>query len=305
MRVAVSGASGLIGSALVAELAAASVDVVRLVRREPRSEDEIKWEPLAAARGLDPAVLSGVDAVVHLCGAPIADKRWTAARKAELRSSRIASTRTLAQAMATAAQSSQSAPSVLICGSAMGFYGDTADRVVDEQAPGGTGFLAGLVRDWEAATEPATAAGIKVVNIRSGLVLAPRGGLLGRLLLPFKLGLGAKIGSGTQYMSWISLTDEVRAIRFLLDRQELAGPVNLTAPEPVTNAEFTRALAQALGRPSLLQLPGPLLKGALGELSVELLASTRVVPSRLTQAGFSFRDPDIRTALAAIVGAAG
>lgn len=296
MRVAVSGASGLIGTALSAELAAAGANVVRLVRREPRSASEIGWDPSSA---LDPGALDGVDAVVHLSGAPIAAKRWTSARKAELRASRVTSTRTLATAMAAATPP----PRVLICGSAIGYYGDTADRVVDESGQAGTGFLPGLVRDWEAAAEPATTAGVRVVSIRSGVVLAAEGGMLASLMLPFKLGLGAKIGPGSQYLSWISLTDEVRAIKFALDLHDISGPVNLTAPEPVTNAEFTRALAKVLGRPSLFTLPSPVLSAALGELASELLASARVVPARLLQAGFMFRDPDIRTALTTIVAA--
>jgi uncharacterized protein len=296
MRVAVSGASGLIGTQLVADLAASGCDVVTLVRRDAMSAAEIRWNPAA---DLNPALLSGVDAVVHLSGAPIAARRWTAARKAELRASRIVSTATLAKAMAAA----DPAPAVLVCGSAIGYYGNTGDKVVDEGAPAGTGFLADLVRDWEAATGPAKAAGIRVANIRSGVVLAASGGMLTKLMLPFRLGLGTKIGSGTQYFSWISLTDEVRAIRFALDDDGIAGPVNLTAPEPVTNAEFTKALAKALRRPALFKLPSALLSAVLGELAGELLASARVVPTKLLKAGFTFRDPDIETALATIMAA--
>lgn len=296
MRVAVSGASGLIGTALSAELAAAGADVVTLVRREARAASEVSWDPASA---LDPAVLTSVDAVVHLSGAPIAAKRWTPARKAELRASRITSTKTLAAALAAAAPP----PRVLICGSAIGYYGDTGDVLVDEDNQAGSGFLPDLVRDWEAATEAAAAAGVRVVNIRSGVVLAAEGGMLARLMPPFKLGLGAKIGSGSQYLSWISLTDEVRAIRFAIDKQEVSGPVNLTAPEPATNADFTKALAKALRRPAMFTLPSPVLRAALGELASELLASARVVPTRLLQAGFAFRDPDIRTALTTIVAA--
>lgn len=293
MLVAISGASGLIGTALSAELTAAGHQVVQLVRRQARSASEIQWDPPS---GLDAGALTGVDAVVHLSGAPIAAKRWTPARKAELRSSRIASTRTLATAMAAATPP----PGVLVCGSAIGYYGDTGDQVVDESGPAGVGFLPDLVRDWEAAAEPATTAGIRVVNIRTGVVLAAGGGMLGKLMLPFRLGAGAKIGSGGQYFSWISLTDEVRAIMFALDRPDITGPVNLTAPEPVTNAEFTKALAQAVHRPAVLTLPSPLLKAALGELASELLASARVLPGKLRAAGFSFRDPDIQTALRTI-----
>jgi len=296
MRVAISAASGLIGSALAADLGVDGVDVVRLVRRAPRAADEIGWDP-RAADGLDPAALAGLDAVVHLSGAPIAAGRWTAARKAELRSSRIASTTTLAEAIAAA----DPAPGVLLCASAIGYYGDTGERPVDESSPGGTGFLAQLVLDWEAAADPARAAGTRVAAFRSGVVLAAGGGMLGRLLLPFRLGLGAKVGSGRQYFSWISLTDEVRAIRFLLESAGASGPFNLTAPEPVTNAEFTRSLARALGRPAVLGLPAVALRAALGEVASELLGSARVVPARLEEAGFRFAHPDIATALAELL----
>jgi uncharacterized protein len=295
MRVAVSAASGLIGSALAADLEADGADVVRLVRRPAGSPAEISWNPQAAADGLDPADLRGVDAVVHLSGAPLAARRWTPARKAVLRSSRIQSTRTIAAAMAAA----DPRPGVLLCASAIGYYGDTGDRIVDESAPRGPGFLADLVSDWEEAARPARAAGIRVASFRSGIVLAAGGGMLGRLLLPFRFGLGATFGSGRQYLSWISLTDEVRAIRFLLGSADAAGPFNLTAPAPVTNAEFTRALATALGRPALLTLPAVVLRTALGEVAGELLGSARVMPAKLTAAGFSFAHPDIATALRA------
>jgi uncharacterized protein (TIGR01777 family) len=298
MRVAVSGASGLIGSALTAVLRAGDVEVVRLVRGEARSDDEIGWDPSAGGGGLDPAALSGVHAVVHLSGAPIADRRWSPARKALLRASRIDSTTALVTAMTAA----DNGPRVLLCGSAIGYYGDTGQREVDESAPRGSGFLAELVQDWEAATEPASAAGIRVANLRSGVVLSAGGGMLGRLLLPFRLGLGAKVGSGSQYFSWIALADEVGAIRFLLGDESAIGPFNLTAPQPVTNAEFTTALAHALGRPAALAMPSALLRGALGEVATELLASTRVVPAKLTQAGYEFRYPALGAALDAILG---
>ncbi len=297
MRVAVSAASGLIGSAVVRELAGGGADVVRLVRRPPRSSAEIGWQPDAAAGGLEPAALRGVDAVIHLSGAPVAGRRWTPARKELLRSSRIRSTATLAAAMAAA----EPRPGVLLCASAIGYYGDTAHQAVDENAPPGEGFLAGLVRDWEAAADPARAAGLRVASFRSGLVLTPGGGLLGRLLLPFRLGAGARIGSGQQYMSWISVADEVRAIRFLLESPDAAGPYNLTAPVPVTNAEFTRALASAVRRPALLTLPAWALRAVLGEVASELLGSARVLPARLQAAGFTFEHPDIGTALGALL----
>ncbi|HEX9031862.1 MAG TPA: TIGR01777 family oxidoreductase [Streptosporangiaceae bacterium] len=297
MRIAISGASGLIGSALARALRADGIDVASLVRRAARSADEISWDPQAGPAGLDPAGIAGLHAVVHLSGAPIAAGRWTASRKAMLRSSRIDSTATLAAALAAAG----SGPRILLCGSAIGYYGDTADRITDESAPQGAGFLAELVRDWEAATEPAAAAGVRVVNLRSGVVLAREGGMMARLLPPFRLGLGAKLGSGRQYLSWISIADEVRAIRFLLDAQGASGPFNLTAPLPVTNAEFTSALAKALGRPAVLGLPSAALRLALGEVASELLGSARVVPTRLTEAGFSFSYPDIVAALAAVL----
>jgi uncharacterized protein (TIGR01777 family) len=297
MRVAISGASGLIGGALAADLASDGHEVVRLVRRAARSPDEIGWDPQTTASGLDPAALTGVSAVVHLAGAPIAAGRWTQSRKAELRASRISATEVLVAAMAAA----DAGPRVLLCGSAIGWYGDAGDRVVDEAAASGSGFLARLVCDWEAAAATATSAGIRVVNLRTGIVLAAAGGMLSRLMLPFRLGLGAKLGSGGQYLSWISLHDDVRAIRFLLDEPSIDGPVNLTAPQPVTNAEFTSALAKALGRPAILRVPAGVLKVALGEVASELLTGARVVPRRLLQAGFSFEDPDIAAALARVL----
>ena len=296
MRIVVSAASGLIGTALVRDLAGGGADVLRLVRRPARSSAEVSWQP-DAPDGLDPAALRGVDAVVHLSGAPVAPRRWTPARKALLRSSRITSTRTLASAMAAA----EPRPATLVCASAIGYYGDTGSRAVDESTPSGEGFLAELVRDWEAAAEPARAAGIRVVNIRSGLVLSPGGGLLGQLLPPFRLALGAKIGSGRQYMSWISLPDEISAIRFLLESADAEGAYNLTAPEPVTNAVFTAALAHAVHRPAPLIVPSAALRAALGEVSGELLGSARVLPARLQAAGFTFAHPDIDAALRVVL----
>jgi uncharacterized protein (TIGR01777 family) len=295
MRVVVSGSTGLIGTAVTASLERDGVRITRLVRRPPRGADEVRWDPGAPGARPGPAVLSGADAVIHLAGAPVASRPWTEARKRILRSTRIDTTRALATAMAAAADP----PRVFLVASAVGWYGDTGGGEVDESAPPGTGFLAGLVRDWEAAAEPARAAGIRVVNLRSGVVLSGHGGMLGPLLLPFRLGLGARAGSGRQYFSWIALTDEVRAIRFLLDAPGLDGPVNLTAPEPVTNAEFTAALARAVGRPAVLRIPGRLLRVTLGELSSELLAGARVLPARLLAAGFEYRYPEIGAALAA------
>jgi uncharacterized protein (TIGR01777 family) len=269
------------------------------------------WDPHAADGGLDPQAFAAVDAVVHLAGAGIADKRWTAARKAEIRASRIRGTRALATGLAQLGERGQGGqrPAVLVCGSAIGWYGDTGGRDVDETAPAGLGFLADLVRDWEAAAQPARDAGIRTVHVRSGLVLAPNGGTLGRLVPIFKAGLGARLGPGTQYMSWISLADEVGAIRFLLGQAGISGPVNLTSPTPVTNAAFTAALNDALGRPGLLRLPGlripswapgvpnSVLRLAVGEVASELLSSARVLPRRLLDSGYAFQHAGIAAAL--------
>jgi uncharacterized protein len=296
VRVAITGATGLIGGALAGYLGGDGVDVLRLVRRPAAGARELQWDPAEADGGLAGDALNGVDAVVHLSGAPIASRRWTPARKHELRASRVDSTTALIRAMLAA----PAPPPVLLAGSAIGWYGSTAGRAVDESAPSGAGFLPTLVRDWEEATAPARAAGIRVVNLRSGIVLSGRGGLLGPLLLPFRLGLGARIGTGTQYLSWITLTDHLRAVRFLL-AQDLSGPVNLTAPAPATNADFTRALARAVHRPAVLHVPAAVIRLALGELSTELLSSSRVVPARLEAAGFTFQHPTIGPAVAAAI----
>ncbi len=295
MRVVITGSSGLIGTALAYHLRGRGIDVVRLVRRAPATADEARWDPAAPDGGLRWSALGSVDAVVHLSGAPVAGGRWTAARKQLLRSSRIGSTKALVRALLAAAN----APRVLLAGSAIGWYGETGDRAVDETAAAGTGFLATLVRDWEAAAEPAAAAGLRVVHLRSGVVLSGRGGLLRPLLPSFRLGLGARIGPGTQYLSWISIADHVRAVSFLLDRADFSGPVNLTAPRAATNAEFTGALAAAVHRPAPLAIPAWAVRLALGELASELLGSCRVHPARLEQAGFGFDYPTIGRALVA------
>jgi uncharacterized protein (TIGR01777 family) len=290
MKVAVTGSSGLIGTALVASLRADGHEVIRLVRRPPRGADEARWDPRAADAGLIPYAAGGLDglgACVHLAGAGVADKRWTARYKAEIRASRVLGTRALAGALAKLSPP----PASLVAASAIGWYGDTGGREVDESAPAGQTFLARLVRDWEAAAAPAVEAGIRVVHTRSGLVLTPRGGILARLLPLARLGLCPRFGSGRQVMSWISLSDEIGAIRFLLDRKDISGPVNLTAPAPATNSEFTAALNHAVARRDLpwLQVPAPALRLALGEAAVELLTSARVLPKRLQKAGYEFR----------------
>jgi uncharacterized protein (TIGR01777 family) len=297
MKIAVTGSSGLIGTALVASLRAEGHQVIRLVRRPARSADEVRWDPGAADAAIDPDGLTGIGACVHLAGAGVADRRWTAGYKAEVRASRVLGTRALAGALARLAIP----PATLVTASATGWYGDTGGRAVDESAPPGDTFLAEVVRDWEAAAAPAAQAGIRVVHVRSGLVLSPRGGLLARLLPLARAGLLPRLGPGTQVMSWISLADEVGAIRFLLDRGDLGGPVNLTAPGPVTNSEFTAALAAALGRRDRpwMRVPAPALRLALGEAAVELLTSARVLPGRLREAGYQFRHPALPGALAA------
>jgi hypothetical protein len=306
MKVAVTGSSGLIGTALVASLRSDGHDVVKLVRRPPRSADEVRWDPRAADAGLAPltpsgpsaaAALDGIGACVHLAGAGVMDHRWTARYKAEIRTSRVLGTRALAGALARLG----SPPATLVCASAIGWYGDTAGRDADESAPAGTSFLARLVRDWEAAAEPAVDAGIRVAHVRSGLVLTPGGGMLARLLPLARLGLCPRFASGRQVMSWISLSDEIAAIRFVLDRKGISGPVNLTAPSPATNSEFTAALMAAVGRYDLpwLRVPAAVLRLALGEAAVELLTSARIAPKRLLDAGYEFRHPALPGALAA------
>ena len=295
MRIAVTGSTGLIGTALVAALRDGGHRVIRLVRQTPASEDEIAWDPLAPTGGLAPGALDGFDAVIHLAGANVAGRRWTAAYKQEIRASRVRGTRALAGALAAAS----APPSVLLSGSAIGWYGDTRGREVDESSPTGSGFLPGVVREWEAAARRAEEAGIRVVTMRSGVVISRRGGVLARMLPPFRLGLGARLGSGTQVMSWITLADYAAIVSFLLAHPEITGPVNLTTPHPVTNAEFTSALAAAVHRPGLLFLPERALKLAIGGVSSDILASARVMPRRLEAAGYRFRFPDLPAALAA------
>lgn len=279
MRVAVTGSRGMIGSALVDALEADGHEVVRLTRGT-------HWDPDAAT--VAPAALDGVSAVVHLAGEGIGDKRWTSEQKRRIRDSRVRGTTAIAQACA------EQGVATLVSGSAIGFYGAPGDRVVDERDAAGDDFLAQLVVEWEAATTPAADAGVRVVLARTGIVQSARGGMLKKQLLLFKLGLGARIGRGGFMMSWISLDDEVRALRFAIDTPALQGPVNLTAPNPVTNAEWTRALGRALRRPAVLVVPPAALRLALGaELVDSLLTSQRVAPRRLLDAGFVFHHPTI------------
>lgn len=289
--IAIAGSSGLIGTALVYALRATDRRVLRIVRRAPSNADELFWNPDTGE--FDPAALSGVDAVVNLCGVNVGEKRWSGAFKQSLRDSRIGPTEVLATAVAEAGVP------VLVNASAVGYYGDTGPRITDETAPAGEGFLANLCVDWEAATWPARQDGARVVLVRSGLVLAQAGGMLGRLKPLFSLGLGARLGNGRQYMPWISLEDEVRALLFAISHDDLSGPVNLTGPAPVTNAEFTTALGRAVNRPTPLMVPGFALRAALGEFADEgLLGGQRAIPAALERAGFVFHHNTIGEALA-------
>ena len=293
MKVAITGASGLIGSALVPHLRARGDEVLRLVRRPAVAPDEVSWDPTAGTVDLE--ALAGIDAVVHLAGAGVGDHRWTDDYKKTILDSRVDGTHTIVQAMTAL----DPTPRTLVAGSAIGWYGETGDRAVDEQAPAGSGFLADVVRAWEAAADPAAEAGIRVTHARTGLVVAKEGGAWARLFPIFKLGLGGKLGSGQQYWSWISLRDEIAALTYLLDTEAISGPVNLTGPNPATNAEVTRAMGTVLGRPTLFSVPAFALKAVLGEFSVEVLGSARVVPEVLEASDFSWQDTTVESAIRA------
>ncbi|MER7768985.1 TIGR01777 family oxidoreductase [Kitasatospora sp. NPDC096140] len=299
MRIAVTGSTGLIGSALVRSLLADGHEVVRLVRHrsrtgpQPDGSTAIGWNPLLGEVQQDG--LDGVQAVVHLAGAGVGDHRWTDAYKREIRESRVYGTETLATALA----GMKEPPRVLVSASAVGWYGQTGDRVIDEDSPAGDDFLAEVCLEWEAAARPAERAGIRVVHPRTGMVLSSTGGAGGRLFPLFKLGLGGRLGDGQQYWSFISLHDEVAALRFLIDHDDLSGAFNLTAPNPATNAELTAAIGRALRRPTPFPVPEAVLKVVLGELAVEVVGSHRVVPRRLSDAGFRFTHPDVYSAVLA------
>jgi uncharacterized protein (TIGR01777 family) len=294
MDVAISGASGLIGTALGRTLTGDGHRVRRLVRRAARHADEIEWDPEAGR--LPVAALAGVDAVVHLAGAGIADKRWSDERKRELRESRTRSTALLAGTVAKL----DPAPSAFVSGSAIDYYAGGDDQVLTEQSPRGDRFLSHLCEAWEEAAQPAADAGIRTTRIRTGIVLSSAGGSLAKLLPLFRVGLGGRLGDGRAWWSWISLTDEVRAIRFLLEH-DVTGPVNLTAPEPVTNAELTKALGRVLGRPTFVPVPswGPKILFGSEFIDEVVLNSKRIEPTVLRGHGFAFDHPDIETALRA------
>lgn len=281
-------------------LTARHADVSQLVRRRPESESELEWAPESASPFVDPGKLEGFATAIHLSGSNLASRRWTSAYKKEIRRSRVESTRALATVLARLRQP----PQTFLVASACGIYGDRKDEILDEQSSPGKGFLADLCQEWEAAALPAVEAGIRVVHLRFGVVLAPGGGALGKMLPLFRLGLGGPLGSGKQWMSWISLEDTVAATLFAMDTPALAGPLNLAAPEPVTNAQFTRALARAVHRPAILPAPAIALRILLGEMANEaLLASERVVPAKLLGAGFRFAHPTVDQALAASLNA--
>jgi uncharacterized protein (TIGR01777 family) len=292
MKVLVSGSRGFIGSALVRLLARQGHAIVRLVRSHPRPQAaEVRWNPQGGE--IDPSGLENLDAVVHLAGENLVAHRWTARQKERIRDSRVKGTEVLCSALGRLSPP----PRVMVCASAIGYYGDRGDEVLRETSEPGTGFLAQLCRQWEEASHAAAEKGIRVVQARTGMVLGPEGGPLAKMLLPFKLGLGGRLGSGRQFFSWIALEDAVRALLHALVAQSLEGAVNLVSPHPVTNAEFTRTLGRVLGRPTLLPLPGAVVRLALGEMASVALASARVQPSRLLDAGFKFRHAHLESAL--------
>jgi uncharacterized protein (TIGR01777 family) len=289
-RVAITGASGLIGSALVGYLKSEGHTVQRLVRRAPVSPDEIQWDPKTGFVDLEP--LRGVDAIIHLAGVGVGDKRWNKKYKAEILNSRLLGTTALAHAV------NEVKPQVFISASAIGWYGESGNRAVVESDKAGDDFLAAVCREWEGAAD--LVEGVRTVKLRTGLVLDPTGGALGKMLPLFRFGLGGKMGNGKQWWSWITLHDLIRAISFMLE-SDVKGPINLTAPNPVTNQEFTSALARAMHRPALFPAPAIALKIALGGFSSEILGSKKVIPQALTEAGFEWDYPHITSALAALV----
>lgn len=294
-RFLVTGVSGPIGAALLPSLESRASRIARLVRGPAKNADQISWDPSAP---LPPDAVSGFDVVIHLAGESIVG-RWTDPKKKAIRDSRIQGTRNLASALAQ----SNSKPRVFICASAIGFYGNRGDELLTEESAAGDGFLAELARDWEDATRVAAGSGIRTVNLRIGVVLSPKGGALAKMLTPFQLGLGGRVGPGTQWWSWIHVDDIVGAIHHILDTESLSGPVNLVAPNPVQNIEFTRLLASVLGRPALFPVPAFAARLAFGEMAQELLLSSqRVKPSKLEASGYSFRFPELRAALEDLVG---
>lgn len=296
MHIAVSGSGGLVGSALLPFLTTGGHRVTRLVRKAAAGDD-VAWDIAQGVKDL--SRLEGVDAVVHLAGENIAAGRWTAARKEEIRRSRVEGTRRLCESLARLSRR----PKALVSASAVGFYGNRGDETLDEDSAPGSDFLAQVCREWEAATDPASRAGIRLVHLRFGVILSPAGGALKKMLLPFKLGAGGRIGSGEQFMSWIAIDDAVGAIHHVIVTESLQGPVNGVAPTPVSNAEFTRTLARVLSRPAIAPMPAFAARLAFGEMADSLLlASQRVMPKRLQSAGYRFRYPELEGALRHLLG---
>jgi len=292
MKIAISGSSGQVGSALVSDFRGAGYDVLKLVRRPPESDDEVCWYPEAGH--IDSKSLDGVDAVVHMSGEALANGRWSVNRKSVIRRSRIHSTHVLATALA----SLKTAPSVFISASAMGYYGDRGDELLTETSSSGRGFLAGVAMEWEAAATPASESGIRTVQLRSGLVLSAQGEPLRRLIPLFRLWLGAVFGDGKQYWPWIALEDVVGATRYALENDTLEGPVNTVAPQAVTNAEFTSTLNKAIGRPTIIKLPKFVVRLLWGEMGTEmLLNSARMQPRALEATGYKFKYASLEDAL--------
>lgn len=297
MKILVSGATGLVGQELIPLLTTGGHEVFRLVRRNPTEANDIPWDPHKGE--IHKARLEGLDGVVHLAGENIAGARWNAVVKQRIRESRTVPTRLLCETLA----SLERKPKVLVCASAIGYYGDRGTEILSEQSPAGGGFLAEVCREWEAACEPARQAGIRVVNLRIGVVLTPKGGALAKMLFPFKMGGGGVVGSGRQYWSWIAIDDVIGSIQHCLTHNEIYGPVNATAPNPATNYEFTKTLGAVLHRPTIFPLPGFVAKLALGEMAQDLLlASTRVMPNQLQATGYQFRCPTLESTLRHVLG---
>jgi uncharacterized protein len=291
MRIAIAGASGLVGSALIPSLEADGAEIIRLVRSSPRA-NEVEWHPNQDE--VDPAKLDGFDAVINLAGENIAEGRWTDEKKRKIRDSRVHGTHLLSEAIAKTARK----PQVFLCASATGIYGDRDDEILTEQSDSGGGFLAGVCREWEKATEPASKAGVRVVNLRFGPILAREGGMMEKMLTPFKMGLGGKVGSGKQYISWVAIDDAVNAIVLALKNNSIRGPLNIVSPNPVTNEKFTKTLGEVLSRPTVMAMPAFAARLAFGEMADEmLLVSQRVMPKRLKDAGFVFQDAELEPAL--------
>jgi len=291
VQIAITGSTGLVGAALVSFLTAGGHRVIRLVRKPP-SGDDVHWDPAEGVRDL--SRLEGVDAVIHLAGENIAAGRWTPQRKDEIRRSRVEGARRLSESLAKLSQR----PKALVSASAIGFYGDRGDELLTEDGAPGKDFLARVCQEWEAATEPASRAGIRVVHLRFGMILSAAGGALRKMLIPFKLGAGGRMGSGTQYVGWIAIDDAIGVIHHAVCTESLQGPVNAVSPAPVTNAEFTRILARVLSRPAIFPMPAFAMRFAFGEMAdALLLASARVVPTRLQASGYRFRYPELEAAL--------